>query len=106
MASPTLTNKELATQYGKRGKGRPIDEPQELGYGCPKGHRLDHITWSEFNGHIWCYKCQIDYPSKDCPIQRPCFMSDEQWNGFIQRLPFKATVIDGVQHFPDCETPP
>jgi hypothetical protein len=96
MASPTLTDQQLARQFGRRGPGQPLFEPQEFGYRCPKGHGGDHITWSEFKEHIWCYQCKLDYPSKDCPIQRPSCMSRKDFNAFVRRLPFKPQIIPGV----------
>lgn len=62
------TNKQLAKKFGKRQTGCcMIDEPQELGYRCPKGHA--NITWSEFKEHIWCYNCKKDYHyANDCVL--------------------------------------
>jgi len=106
MASPVMTDMQLAEKYGRRPVGgTAIDEPTELGYQCPKGHKWDALTWSEFKEHLWCYVCKLDYPSKDCPKQRVCWMSDEQWEMINKTLPFKPIIIEGIQHFPDCEVP-
>ncbi len=109
MGSPTLADEQLAEKYGRRDlpKGAvPFDQPQELGYVCPKGHKGDYLTWSEFNEHIWCYKCENDYHyAEDCKLKRICWMDDKQWSDFLGSLPAKPKVIRGIQHFPDCEIP-
>lgn len=71
MAAPSMTDQEIADKYGRRviPHGTVIlNEPSEEGYQCPKGHNMSEITWSEFNEYIWCYVCQLDYPSKVCHI--------------------------------------
>ncbi len=108
MASPTLTDKQLEKQYGLRiPKGAKgiiaLDEPFELGYSCPKGHTSESITWSEFNEHIWCYMCKIDYPSKDCPIKRPCWMSRKLWNDMYGKYTNRFNIQKGRIHpYYDC----
>jgi hypothetical protein len=105
MASPTLTDKELELKYGRRSSGTPIDFPHELGYICPKGHTGDYLDWSEFNDHIWCYQCKLDYHyAHDCHLKRMCWMSDKLWNNFINGLPIKPQILEGIQHFYDCYT--
>lgn len=99
MASPTLTDEELAKQYGRRKEGVALFEPFEWGYRCPQGHRGEAITWSEVANHIWCYKCQLDYSSKDCPMQRPSWMKPKEFKAFVARLPFKPKVLPGVDHY-------
>lgn len=99
MASPTLTDEQLNSQYGRRAEGQPLFEPYELGYRCPQDHKGALITWSEFNEHIWCYQCQLDYPSKDCPMQRPGWMKPEEFKAEIANLPFKPKVLPGVDHY-------
>ncbi len=105
MSSPTLTDKQLEMEYGRRQSGvQPLDEPQELGYICPKGHSGDYLYWSEFKEHIWCYKCKVDcHYAADCQLRRMCWMTDEQWRDFLKRLPMKPKIIGGIRHFPDCE---
>lgn len=103
MSSPRLTDSQLKEQFGMRPKGQPLDYPQELGYICPKGHGGDYLTWSEFNEHIWCYKCNMDYHfALDCQLKRMCWMSDDIWNNFVNNLPQRPRVLDGIQHFYDC----
>lgn len=79
-----------------------IDEPGELGYQCPfcgKGNDLDDpsnsdsLTWSEWASHLWCYTCERDIPTAQCPIRRQSWMSDKWFAEFIARLPFKAIVL-------------
>lgn len=51
-----------------------FDQPCELGYHCPKckykaiikGEYDERLHWSEYNGFIWCSKCNKDYPSALC----------------------------------------
>ncbi len=108
MASPTMTDEQIAQKFGRRDfpEGSvAFDEPSELGYQCPKGHKMDELTWSEFKYHLWCYVCKIDYPSEDCPKQRVCWMSNEQWEDINKMLPFKPKIIEGIMHYPDCKIP-
>jgi len=102
MASPTLTDQELAEKYDRRGTGAvSLFEPYEWGFQCPKGHRGEAITWSEFNEHIWCKKCELDYPSADCPMQRPRWMNPDEFKAFVARLPFKPKILPGVDRHPE-----
>lgn len=99
MASPTLTDEDLTRLYGGRNtEGISLFEPYEFGYRCPKGHRGTNITWSEFKGHIWCYRCEVDYPSSGCPMQRPSWMTPQQFKEFVAKLPFKPKILSGVDH--------
>lgn len=53
---------------------QPIDFPVELGYKCPvcdyvpevNGEYDERLSWSEYNGFIWCSVCNKDYPSALC----------------------------------------
>ena len=107
MSSPKLTDKQLEKVYGRRQTGvTALDDPQELGYICPKGHGGDYLTWSEFKDHIWCCKCQVDYHyATDCQLKRMWWMSDEQWRVFVAVLPMKPKILEGTQHFFDCKIP-
>jgi len=101
MASPTLTDEQLKEQYGLRPIGTAFDEPFELGYKCPLCHT--NITWSEFNDHIWCYKCKIDYLSFDCPITRPCWMNKRTWDKLYGNYPERFNLQKSRVHpYPDC----
>lgn len=100
MASPILKDRELAKKYGRRTPGgQPLFEPYEWGYQCPAGHRGDNIDWSEFVDHIWCKKCELDYLSSDCPIQRPSWMAPDEFKSFVARLPFKPKILPGVDRY-------
>jgi len=100
LASPTLTDKQIVEQYGRRETGaQPLFEPFEWGYQCPKGHRGTAITWSEFKEHIWCKRCEMDYPSADCPMQRPSWMDPTEFKAFVARLPFKPKILPGVDSY-------
>jgi len=100
MASLTLTDQELAEKYGRRRTSAvSLFEPCEWGYRCPARHRAEFITWSEFNEHIWCKKCGLDYPSSDCPMQRPSWMDPDEFKQFVERLPFKPQILPGVDHY-------
>jgi len=37
----SMTDEQLEKEYGRRPEGQPFDQPQELGYICPKGHGGD-----------------------------------------------------------------
>ena len=99
MSSPTLTDEQLAEQFGRRPHGIPLFEPYEYGYRCPKGHRGVDISWSEFKEHIWCHKCGLDYPTKDCPIKRLSWMKLKDFREFVNKLPFEAKVLQGIDHY-------
>ena len=99
MSSPILTDEQLVEKYGRRKPqgAIPVFEPQEFGYCCPKGHTGDYLTWSEFNDHIWCYKCQKDYHyAHDCTIQRMSWMTPKQFREFWATLPEKPKILKGV----------
>jgi len=87
--------------------GTPIFEPSELGYLCPEGHRASQIQWSEFEGYIWCCKCEKDIPSKDCQLQRPIGQKESKFNIFVSNLELKwgqkANVIEGVLEIDEDE---
>lgn len=52
----------------------PIDLPCEMGYRCPVclvpaivgGDFDQRLTWSEYEGFLWCEVCNVDYPSAFC----------------------------------------
>lgn len=56
------------TELIKRSSGLAVFLPDELGYACPLCGACDEIalTWSEYLGFLWCYKCQLDIPSALC----------------------------------------
>lgn len=103
MSSPTMSDEQLSEKYGRRPHPLlmvPVFEPQEFGYRCPKGHGGDYLTWSEFNDHIWCYKCQMDYHyAHECTIQRPSWMTVKQFEEFLSTLPEKPKILDGVDRW-------
>jgi len=68
---------ELAEKIvGKRSpvNGIIFDQPCELGYHCPvckyeqtiNGEFDLRLQWSEYNGFIYCEKCNKDFPSSLC----------------------------------------
>jgi hypothetical protein len=68
-------SKEIEDIVGLRiNKGMAIDQPCELGYHCPvckyemitNGNFDERLTWSEYNGFLFCYVCNRDYPSFLC----------------------------------------
>ena len=109
MSSPTLTDEQLAEEYGRRNLPKCaviLDEPSELGYRCPRKHSFGYLTWSEFNDHLWCFACQKDYHyAADCELIKPCWASKKQFNEIVSRLPLKPRIVGGLLHFPDCEIP-
>lgn len=54
--------------------GLSIDFPVELGYKCPvcdyvpevNGEYDERLSWSEYNGFIYCHVCNKDYPTALC----------------------------------------
>jgi len=86
----TKTEFHLARTFGARQGDMAVFEADELGYRCPLGH--ERVTWSEFNEHIWCYTCGLDILTHKCPIKKPEFMTNIQFQEFIARLPFKAII--------------
>jgi len=51
-----------------------LDIPSELGYICPvcknaaekDGNFDERLSWSEYNGFLWCRVCNKDYPTCLC----------------------------------------
>jgi hypothetical protein len=76
--------------------GIAFDEPGVLGYLCPRGHGGPALTWSEWEEHIWCYDCGLDWQSSECLKMRPEWCSDEVWGLINKRLPFTPTILPGV----------
>lgn len=74
-----------------------IDEPCELGYHCPVcvyplivgGDYDERLTWSEYEGFLWCAVCNRDYPSCLCRPGDP-----EQ-----ATRTYLATVGDAIERF-------
>lgn len=70
------TNEHADKVVGKRFIPKNViifDQPCELGYHCPvckyehpKGEFDERLEWSEYNGFMWCRKCDKDYPSALC----------------------------------------
>lgn len=69
-------NERAEKLVGKRmADGIIIDFPAELDYHCPvckyeqensEGNYDERLDWSEYNGFIYCHKCNKDYPSCLC----------------------------------------
>jgi hypothetical protein len=70
-------NKHAEEIVGKRNlpaNAVPFDQPCELDYHCPvckyeqlqNGNFDERLTWSEYEGFIYCYVCNKDYPSCLC----------------------------------------
>lgn len=65
------TNERAEKLIGKRDlpEGTVIfDMPHELGYQCPvcKLPEDEYLNFSEYNGFLWCERCDKDYPSVLC----------------------------------------
>ena len=80
---------QLKRKYGMRPDGTPIDFPQEIGYRCPSGH--SSLQWSEFNKHIWCDKCKMDFFYADC------FLIKDSCNP--TNLPIQPRTISEIQNW-------
>lgn len=69
-------NKRAEKLLGKRPTDViPFDQPCELGYHCPickyppilpDGNFDERLEWSEYNGMIWCSRCNSDFFSALC----------------------------------------
>ena len=61
-------NKEAEELVGLRRKGNSIFLPYELGYACPICGVSDEVNldFSEYNGFLYCHKCNLDIPSCLC----------------------------------------
>lgn len=62
-------NERAEKLVGKRLEGgNPIDYPCEIGYWCPicKIEWDEDLQFSEYNGFMWCPRCNKDYPSPLC----------------------------------------
>lgn len=64
--------------------------PQEYGYRCPAGHA--NIYWSEWEEHIWCYKCEKDYH-----YANDCVLVKDKYNP--KKLPMQPKIIKGVKNW-------
>jgi hypothetical protein len=90
MSNDRYTDDELKEKFGMRGGGTALFGPQELGYRCPNGHA--DLTWSEFNEHIWCYKCEKDYHYAD-----DCVLIKDEFNP--KGLPKQSRIIEGIDNW-------
>lgn len=76
-------DERIAALVGRRPVGGVIrDVPGELGYRCPlHPHDPDYETlmWSEFNGFVWCARCERDWPSALCVDVTRAPDPDEPW---------------------------
>jgi len=45
--------------------------PKTFEASCPVCGESDDITWSEWQGHLWCYKCKEDVPVKNSVLNGP-----------------------------------
>lgn len=68
----------------------PFDFPCELSYRCPvclnkpydgeSGNFDERLDWSEYNGFLWCRKCNKDFPACMCidlTAKLPDFVTDK-----------------------------
>lgn len=83
------SDKELKKKYGLRLEGTPLFFPQELGYRCPEGH--SDLAFSEFQEHIWCYKCQKDFHYVDCILIKDIDNPKD--------LPKQPRIITGISNW-------
>jgi hypothetical protein len=68
MNKPYSKNDRAEKLLGRRLEGNPIDFPSELGYECPicKIAEDSGLEWSEYQGFLWCERCDGDYPTPLC----------------------------------------
>lgn len=99
MASIEFTNDELEQKFGRRPAGvELLFEAWEFGYRCPQLHHGECIRFSKFNDYVWCEQCGVDWPSADCPIQRPSWMEDGRFDEFLDALPFTPSLLAGIDN--------
>lgn len=92
----------LNETVGRRpGPGTPLFEPHELGYACPVCDASDevNITWSEFNGMIWCGKCKQDWPSCICKAYPEPNLSYKKLTKFQKARENKRVFVATIQDF-------
>ena len=66
--TPAAEWHKLKEILGQRERGTALFTPFEIGYECPvcgASNDID-LTWSEFNGMLWCHNCEQDWPSCIC----------------------------------------
>ncbi len=90
MSNDRYSDEQLRDGFGMRGGGAGLFAPQELGYRCPVGHA--NLTWSEFNEHIWCYKCEKDYHYAE-----DCFLIEDECNP--TSMPEQPRILKGMDNW-------
>ena len=73
----------------------PIDYPPELGYHCPickykheiDGNYDERLTWSEYNGFLYCKVCNIDIPACLCVAKK---------NGIEKAIELFLDIVEDV----------
>ena len=83
------------------GPGTPLFEPHELGYACPVCDASDEVnlTWSEFNGMIWCHNCKEDWPSCICKAYPEPKISHRKLTKFQKARENKRVFVATIQDF-------
>lgn len=92
----------LNETVGRRpGPGTPLFEPHELGYACPVCDASDEVnlTWSEFNGMIWCHNCKEDWPSCICKAYPEPKISHRKLTKFQKARENKRVFVATIQDF-------
>lgn len=96
-------NKRAEKLLGKRSPGIIILEPWELQkvkhihYKCPickidcEAGENESFTWSEYNGFLYCYKCNKDIPSFMCIVNKGPGSIDQAIDIFLD------TVEDAIK---------
>lgn len=81
--------------------GTPLFLPHELGYACPVCDASDevNITFSEFNGMIWCGKCKQDWPSCICKAYPEPNLSHKKLTKFQKARENKRIFVATIQDF-------
>lgn len=101
-------NQRAKKIVGLRHEGKPCSilfMAHELGYACPLcggSSECDDITFSEYNGFMYCYKCDIDIPSCLCVQYYTPKLSKKKMNKkeIIKRATqiYLDTVLSAIQH--------
>lgn len=99
-----LLNKTM----GMRLRGTALFRPHELGYACPVCGASDEInlTWSEFNGMLWCHNCKEDWPSCICKVYFEPKLSNRKLTKQQRAMENKRVFIATIQDIKDPKPVP
>ena len=85
-----------------------IQNPKKYGIQCDKCNGTN-IEWSEWEGLIWCYDCQIDSKGFEGIFGSPIGVGMskllgirfERWNMIEQRVEYPRLIGNKIEYFPE-----